>query len=195
MAYVKILRGRNLFAVEEYIFNGRDFDDPVVYNDCTEGSVANQMHVIQHRHGKAKLDAIHIVQSFSSEDSKKLIPEQYTEQGEELVQKMFPGHQFAVVTHTDTDKMHNHIIVNPVNLKTGKRIQNKKRLLYDLRAESDRIALDRGLSIIDKQSRISWENLPEDVQDLISSFSSEPLFIKNAVRIIEGIRAEAVPSD
>jgi hypothetical protein len=32
--------------------------------------------------------------------------------------------------------------------------------------------------------------LPEDVQNLIASFSSEPLFIKNAVRIIEGIRAE-----
>jgi hypothetical protein len=34
--------------------------------------------------------------------------------------------------------------------------------------------------------------LPEDVQNLIASFSSEPLFIKNAVRIIEGIRTEAV---
>jgi len=29
------------------------------------------------------------------------------------------------------------------------------------------------------------------VQELIASFSSEPLFVKNAVRIIEGIRAEA----
>ena len=35
------------------------------------------------------------------------------------------------------------------------------------------------------------EELPEDVQDLIASFSSEPLFVKNAVHIIEGIRAEA----
>jgi TetR/AcrR family transcriptional regulator len=35
------------------------------------------------------------------------------------------------------------------------------------------------------------EELPEDVQDLITSFSSEPLFVKNAIRIIEGIRAEA----
>lgn len=47
--------------------------------------------------------------------------------------------------------------------------------------------IDQGPSLVD-------ENLPEDVQDLIGSFSSEPLFIKNAVRIIEGIRAEAVPS-
>jgi AcrR family transcriptional regulator len=32
----------------------------------------------------------------------------------------------------------------------------------------------------------------QDVQNLIVSFSSEPLFTKNAVRIIEGIRTEAV---
>ena len=34
------------------------------------------------------------------------------------------------------------------------------------------------------------EDLPQDVQNLIASFASEPLFIKNAVRIIEGIRME-----
>ncbi|MGB1343832.1 MAG: hypothetical protein ACPG5J_16105, partial [Pseudomonadales bacterium] len=35
------------------------------------------------------------------------------------------------------------------------------------------------------------EALPSEVQNLIASFSSEPLFIKNEVRIIESIRAEA----
>ena len=44
----------------------------------------------------------------------------------------------------------------------------------------------------DQGPSLDHEELPEDVQNLIVSFSSEPLFIKNAVRIIEGIRAEAV---
>ena len=44
----------------------------------------------------------------------------------------------------------------------------------------------------DQGPSLDHEELPEDVQDLIASFSSEPLFIKNAVRIIEGIRTEAV---
>ena len=44
----------------------------------------------------------------------------------------------------------------------------------------------------DQGPSLDHEELPEDVQNLISSFSSEPLFIKNAVRIIEGIRAEAI---
>ena len=45
---------------------------------------------------------------------------------------------------------------------------------------------------VDQGPSLDHEELPEDVQNLIVSFSSEPLFIKNAVRIIEGIRTEAV---
>jgi AcrR family transcriptional regulator len=44
----------------------------------------------------------------------------------------------------------------------------------------------------DQGPSLDHEKLPEDVQNLIVSFSSEPLFTKNAVRIIEGIRTEAV---
>ena len=43
----------------------------------------------------------------------------------------------------------------------------------------------------DQGPSLDHEELPEDVQNLIVSFSSEPLFVKNAVRIIGGIRAEA----
>ena len=49
-----------------------------------------------------------------------------------------------------------------------------------------------GASQGDQGPSLDHEELPEGVQDLIASFSSEPLFIKNAVRIIEGIRAEAL---
>ena len=47
-----------------------------------------------------------------------------------------------------------------------------------------------GATRADQGPSLDNEALPEDVQNLIASFSSEPLFIKNAVRIIEGIRAE-----
>jgi AcrR family transcriptional regulator len=48
-----------------------------------------------------------------------------------------------------------------------------------------------GATRADQGPSLDNEALPEDVQELIASFSSEPLFVKNAVRIIEGIRAEA----
>lgn len=48
-----------------------------------------------------------------------------------------------------------------------------------------------GATQSDQSPALDNEELPADVQHLIASFASEPLFIKNAVRIIEGIRAEA----
>ena len=47
-----------------------------------------------------------------------------------------------------------------------------------------------GATQTDQSPALDDEDLPADVQHLITSFSSEPLFIKNAARIIEGIRAE-----
>ena len=34
--------------------------------------------------------------------------------------KIAPNHQAAVYTHNDTDHVHNHIVINSVNLETGK---------------------------------------------------------------------------
>ena len=47
-----------------------------------------------------------------------------------------------------------------------------------------------GATQADQGPSLNNEELPEDVQGLIAGFSPEPLFVKNAARIIEGIRAE-----
>lgn len=52
-----------------------------------------------------------------------------------------------------------------------------------------------GATGADQGPSLHGEELPEDVQTLIASFSSEPLFVKNAVRIIEGIRAEGMSKE
>ena len=49
-----------------------------------------------------------------------------------------------------------------------------------------------GASQGDQAPSLDHEELPEDVQNLIISFTSKPLFIKKAVSRIEGIRAEAI---
>ena len=49
-----------------------------------------------------------------------------------------------------------------------------------------------GATQSDQAPSLDDEDLPQDVQNLIASFSSKPLFIKNAVRIIEAIRMENV---
>jgi AcrR family transcriptional regulator len=47
-----------------------------------------------------------------------------------------------------------------------------------------------GATRADQGPPLQGEDIPEDVQGLIDSFASEPIFIKNACRIISGIRAE-----
>ena len=164
MAYVKILRGRNIFDLNKYILLGRDQSDPILNNNCFGENVADQMYLSQLMHGKRDMDAIHIVQSFDGKDSKKLSPEEYTKIGHEMVKKMFPDHEFIVVTHTDTEQTHNHIMLNPCHPETGLKIPNKKRLLYDLRDLSDKIGSERGLSVIESQSILNWENMTETVR-------------------------------
>ena len=67
------------------------------------------------------------------------------------------------------------------------------------KAQAQEIVKTMGVLLIgathiqDQGPSLDKEELPGDVQDLIVSFSSEPLFVKNAVRIIEGIRAETAP--
>ena len=66
------------------------------------------------------------------------------------------------------------------------------------KAQAQEIVKTMGVLLIgatraDQGPSLDKEELPRDVQDLIVSFSSEPLFVKNAVRIIEGIRAETAP--
>lgn len=164
MAYVKIIRNKDIFALVDYVFRGRESSDPVFYHDCMEGDVIEQMQFTKARFGKENNDCIHIIQSFSEEDSRLLSPHNYGEIGADLIKSQFPGHEFVVVTHTDTDSVHNHILVNPVNGETGKKILNKFRVLYDLRDASDRLSAERGLSVIDSQSILKWDQHTDDVR-------------------------------
>tara|TARA_Y100001935_G_C17301572_1_gene509569 strand:- start:778 stop:2526 length:1749 start_codon:yes stop_codon:yes gene_type:complete len=166
VAYLKIIRHKNIFNLVDYVFRSKEPSDPVIYHDCIEGDVAEQMQFTKSRFGKESDDCIHIIQSFSESDSKLLSPHSYTEIGESLIKKQFPGHEFVVVTHTDTDKVHNHIIVNPVHGGTGKKILNKFRVLYDLRDASDKLSVERGLSVIESQSILKWDQQPEEVKGI-----------------------------
>ncbi|MBY0316347.1 MAG: relaxase/mobilization nuclease domain-containing protein [Bdellovibrionales bacterium] len=164
MAYVKVIRNKDVFGLVDYIFRGREPSDPVIYYDCMEGDVIEQMQFTKARFGKENNDCIHIVQSFSEEDSKLLSSDSYAEIGANLIKSQFPGHEFVVVMHTDTDRIHNHIVVNPVHGETGKKILNKFRVLYDLRDASDRLSVERGLSVIDSQSILKWDRHTDDIR-------------------------------
>ena len=67
-----------------------------------------------------------IIQSFKPGE---VTPEQCNQLGLELAEKFAPNHQVAVYTHNDTDHVHNHIVINSIDLETGKKFNNNKQAL------------------------------------------------------------------
>jgi hypothetical protein len=96
--------------------------------------------------------------------------------GKELVESKFPGHGYMVVTHTDTGKVHNHIVVSPWHSDTGKKIDNKKHHLYDLRNLNDKICQNRGLSVIDSVSKARQAKMPEKAKIIQNAKGNSWLF-------------------
>ena len=99
---------------------------------------------------------IHIVQSFAADD--KLNSEAAHEIGQRLLGS-FDGFQGVVCTHTDRNQLHNHIVLNSVNWKTGRKWQSSKNDLYRLRELSDNLCREYGLSVIDKSK--GWQQSGE----------------------------------
>ena len=48
-------------------------------------------------------------------------PQQCHQLAERMVQQLFSAHECVIATHTDTDTMHSHIIINAVSFETGKK--------------------------------------------------------------------------
>lgn len=84
------------------------------------------------------------IQSFSGQE---VDPQEANEIGRKLAEKLAPGHQCMVYTHSDRENIHNHIIFNAVNQETGKKFRNGFSS-YKARAISDELCRIHGLSIV-----------------------------------------------
>lgn len=91
------------------------------------------------------------IQSFAPGE---VTPQQANDLGIELAKAISDGKQYqvAVYTHSDTNHVHNHLILNAVDFETGVKYQQAfdvKRV----RALSDSICKEHGLSVIQKQQQ------------------------------------------
>ena len=94
-----------------------------------------------------------IIQSFKPNET---TPEQANEIGLELAKKIAPNHQVAVYTHNDTDHIHNHIVINSIDLETSKKYQSNKKQRELVKAENDNICREYGLSVPKRTSDINY---------------------------------------
>lgn len=97
--------------------------------NCSPNTAYNEFMLTKQLHKKTSGRYFyHYCQSFSPNE--KVTPETVHEIGLELAKKVFAGYETIVGTHIEKEHLHNHIVVNSVNSKTGKNfIRIKNRLI------------------------------------------------------------------
>lgn len=104
-----------------------------------------------------------IIQSFKPGE---VTPEQCNQLGLALAEKLAPNHQVAVYTHNDTDHVHNHIVMNAIYLETGKKFNNNKQALRNVRDFNDEVCLEHGLSVPEKDTaRLRYTQTEKAIAD------------------------------
>ena len=156
MSIVKIQQVRNLKAVVKYcVQDHKTNEDLVTSFECDIETIERDFKSVLYDYNEKKnsdkdISARMIIQSFDSDDI--LTPEQAHQYGVELAENYLKGkHQYAVITHTETDHLHNHIIFNSISFEDLKMFDSKrKHTINDLRKENDRVSENHGLTIVEK---------------------------------------------
>lgn len=144
-------RTTNLNGLIEYVMNGDKTEEMKYVSgvNCLPETAYEEMMSTKNRFnkGKEKIIGYHLIQSFAEGE---VTPEVAHELGLEYVNEVF-GKDFEVVvaTHLNTDNVHNHIVINSVSLKTGKKFYDYHASRDYLRIVSDCICQYYGLSVLE----------------------------------------------
>ena len=100
--------------------------------------------------------AYQIRQSFKPGE---ITPEEANKVGYETAMRFTKGeHAFIVATHTDRAHIHNHIIMNSVNLSCDRKFRDAWFIALVLQKVSDRVCLEHALSVIKPRKPSEREN-------------------------------------
>lgn len=80
-------------------------------------------------------------------------PEKAHAYAEELTAKLFQNYECVIATHTDTQTVHSHIIINAVDPITGKKLQFNKQDYVKMKDEANRIGKKYGFTETDFRKR------------------------------------------
>ncbi|PEB54344.1 relaxase [Bacillus pseudomycoides] len=156
MSIVKIQKVKDLKAVINYSMQDHKTNEELVTSyECSIEAIERDFKSIlfdynEKNNSNKNMSARMIIQSFDSDDN--LTPEQVHQYGVEFADNYLKGnHQYTVITHTETDNLHNHIIFNDIDFNNLKMFDTKRvNSLERLREENDKISEKYGLSIIEE---------------------------------------------
>ena len=150
MAVTKILaRHARLDLGIKYILNRDKTEERTLtaHLNCDPGRECRQMLDTKRAYGKE--DGVmyyHIIQSFKPGE---VTPELALEIAKEFAQEHLPGYETVIAVHVDRQHIHAHLIFNSVNADTGEKYHSNPKSYYSqIRAVSDRLCREHGLSVI-----------------------------------------------
>ena len=173
--------------------------------NCSPELATHEMMAVKKRFSKESDPvAYHGYQSFAPGEA---TPEIAHEISVKLARRLWGSrYQVVVATHLDkTNHLHSHFVINTVSFVDGIRFHSTAKDYHDMRAESDDLCLQYGLSIIEephygrtkhyaewraeKEQRPTWRGLiRKDVDDAIDAAITEKQFFYNLVSLGYEIR-------
>ena len=143
----------DLYRALSYTQNDEKTDQKMYVStiNCPKHDPYGAMMATKRRFGKLGGNvAYHGFQSFKTGE---VTPEEAHSIGMETARRMWGDeYQIVVTTHLNTENVHNHIVVNSVSFKTGRKFENHVSDHYKLREISDAICAARGKSVLKEAS-------------------------------------------
>ena len=140
----------DLAATLNYVENSDKTDQTMYVSgiNCPKKRAYEQMMTTKRRFGKLGGNvAYHGYQSFQAGE---VTPEEAHRIGLETARRMWGNdYEIVVTTHLNTDHLHNHIVVNSVSFRTGRKFENHISDHFKLREISDEVCREYGKSVIE----------------------------------------------
>lgn len=151
-------RKKNISALINYVADAKktafeeDFLITGIMCSGEPNEAKEEMNFTRKRINKSKQDktqGYHIVHSFSEEVTINHDPYFLHDLSVKFAKEAFPECQILVSSHVNTEHFHSHIVINNVDLATGKRIRIDPKDLEDMREINDRVLEGNGINPID----------------------------------------------
>ena len=115
--------------------------------NCNKRCARDEFAMVKKRFGKeGGIVAFHAYQSFAPGE---VNPSEAHSIGVELARRLWGDRfQIVVATHVNTAAVHNHLVINSISFRDGKRFHGCRETTGMLREMSDRICQEHGLSVI-----------------------------------------------
>ena len=139
----------DLYSALRYAANDAKTDQKMYVSaiNCPKQLAYETMMDTKRRYGKLGGNvAYHGYQSFKTGE---VTPEEAHTIGMETARRMWgDDYEIVVTTHLNTDNIHNHIVVNSVSFRTGRKFENHISDHYRLREISDAVCQEYGKSVL-----------------------------------------------